>query len=283
VRALINDHGATIKEAGPATPVEIIGFSAVPEAGDVFLVVDEKKARQTSEYWQMRRREEELRKDARISLENFLTSVTDTGAKTLRILIKADVHGSAEALKQSLETLSTDEIKVQIISSSVGAISQNDVMLASASKAIVIGFNVKTEPKVTETAEQEKVDVRNYGIIYDVVDEVKKAMTGMLSPKFAEKFSGKAEVRQVFEISKLGTIAGCYVIEGRILSRSRGRVLRGTEVVHEADISSLKRFKDDVKEVASGQDCGIALGSFKDYQPGDIIESFVIEELERKL
>jgi translation initiation factor IF-2 len=283
VRALIDAHGRTMKEAGPSTPVEIIGFAAVPEAGDMFLVVDEKKARQTSDYWQAKLREGDLRKDARISLENFMSSVAEADAKVLRIVLKADVQGSFEALKQSLENLSTDEIKVQIIHSSVGAISQNDVMLAAASKAIIIGFNVKTEPKVNETAEQEKVDVRNYQIIYDVMDEVKRAMLGMLAPKFAEKSSGKAEVRQVFEISKLGTIAGCYVIEGRILSRSKGRVLRGGEAVYEGDISSLKRFKDDVREAASGQDCGIALGSYKDFQEGDIIESFIVEELERKL
>jgi translation initiation factor IF-2 len=283
VRALIDAHGRTMKEAGPSTPVEIIGFSAVPEAGDMFLVVDEKKARQTSDYWQAKLREGDLRKDARISLENFMSSVAEADAKVLRIVLKADVQGSFEALKQSLENLSTDEIKVQIIHSSVGAISQNDVMLAAASKAIIIGFNVKTEPKVNETAEQEKVDVRNYQIIYDVMDEVKKAMLGMLAPKYAEKSSGKAEVRQVFEISKLGTIAGCFVVEGRILSRSKGRVLRGGEVVHEGDISSLKRFKDDVREAVSGQDCGIALGSYKDFQEGDIIESFIVEELERKL
>lgn len=283
VRALIDAHGRTMKEAGPSTPVEIIGFSAVPEAGDMFLVVDEKKARQTSDYWQTKLREGDLRKDARISLENFMSSVAEADAKVLRIVLKADVQGSFEALKQSLENLSTDEIKVQIIHSSVGAISQNDVMLAAASKAIIIGFNVKTEPKVNETAEQEKVDVRNYQIIYDVLDEVKKAMLGMLAPKYAEKSSGKAEVRQVFEISKLGTIAGCYVVEGRILGRSKGRVLRGGEVVHEGDITSLKRFKDDVREAASGQDCGIALGAYKDFQEGDIIESFIVEELERKL
>ncbi len=248
VRALIDAHGRTMKEAGPSTPVEIIGFSAVPEAGDMFLVVDEKKARQTSEYWLTKLREGDLRKDARISLENFMSSVAEADAKVLRIVLKADVQGSFEALKQSLENLSTDEVKVQIIHSSVGAISQNDVMLAAASKAIIIGFNVKTEPKVNETAEQEKVDVRNYQIIYDVMDEVKKAMLGMLAPKYAEKSSGRAEVRQVFEISKLGTIAGCYVVEGRILSRSKGRVLRGGEAVYEGDISSLKRFKDDVRE-----------------------------------
>ncbi len=283
VRALIDDHGRTMKEAGPSTPVEIIGFTAVPEAGDMFLVVDEKTARQTSDYWLTKLRDGDLRKDARISLENFMSSVAEADAKVLRIVLKADVQGSFEALKQSLENLSTDEIKVQIIHSSVGAISKNDVMLAAASKAIIIGFNVKTEPKVSETAEQEKVDVRNYQIIYDVMDEVKKAMLGMLAPKYAEKSSGKAEVRQVFEISKLGTIAGCFVVEGRILSRSKGRVLRAGEVVHEGDISSLKRFKDDAKEVVSGQDCGIGLGAFKEYQEGDIIESFIIEELERKL
>jgi len=283
VRALIDDHGRTMKEAGPATPVEIIGFSGVPEAGDMFLVVDEKKARQTSDYWQTKRRDEDLRKDARISLENFMSSIAEADAKTLRIVLKADVQGSFEALKQSLENLNTDEVKVQIIHSSVGAISRNDVMLAAASKAIIIGFNVKTETKVSETAEQEKVDVRNYQIIYDVVDEVRRAMTGMLAPKFVEKSSGKAEVRQVFEISKLGTIAGCFVTEGRIVSRSKGRVLRAGEVVCEGDISSLKRFKDDAREALSGQDCGIALGSFKDFQEGDIIESFIVEELERKL
>ena len=283
VRALIDDHGRTMKEAGPSTPVEIIGFTAVPEAGDMFLVVDEKTARQTSDYWLTKLRDGDLRKDARISLENFMSSVAEADAKVLRIVLKADVQGSFEALKQSLENLSTDEVKVQIIHSSVGAISKNDVMLAAASKAIIIGFNVKTEPKVNETAEQEKVDVRNYQIIYDVMDEVKKAMLGMLAPKYAEKTSGKAEVRQVFEISKLGTIAGCYVIEGRILARSKGRVLRAGEVVFEGDISSLKRFKDDAREAVPGQDCGIALGSFKDFQQGDIIESFIVEELERKL
>ncbi len=283
VRALIDDHGRTMKEAGPSTPVEIIGFTAVPEAGDMFLVVDEKTARQTSDYWLTKLREGDLRKDARISLENFMSSVAEADAKVLRIVLKADVQGSFEALKQSLENLSTDEVKVQIIHSSVGAISKNDVMLAAASKAIIIGFNVKTEPKVNETAEQEKVDVRNYQIIYDVMDEVKKAMLGMLAPKYAEKSSGKAEVRQVFEISKLGTIAGCFVVEGRILGRSKGRVLRGGEVVYEGDISSLKRFKDDVREAVPGQDCGIALGAYKDFQEGDIIESFIVEELERKL
>lgn len=283
VRALIDEHGRTMKQAGPSTPVEIIGFSAVPEAGDVFMVVDEKKARQTSDYWQMKRREGDLRKDARVSLENFLSTVAEADVKTLRIVLKADVQGSFEALKQVLENLNTDEVKVQIIHSNVGAISQNDVMLAAASKAIIIGFNVKTEPKVNETAEQEKVDVRNYQIIYDVVDEVKKAMSGMLAPRLVEKSSGKAEVRQVFEITKMGTIAGCFVVEGRIMGRSKGRVLRGGEVVYEGDISSLKRFKDDVREALSGQDCGIALGGYKEFQEGDIIESFIVEEVERKL
>lgn len=283
VRALIDDRGRKIKKAGPSTPVEITGFSSVPEAGDVFIAVDEKKARQTSIYWQQKKREEELRKDSRVSLETFLSTSGDEDVKELKIIIKADVQGSAEALKQSLENLSTDEIKVNIIHNSVGAISLNDVMLASASNAIVIGFGVKIEPKVQEEANQEKVDVRVYGIIYEVIDDVKKAMVGMLAPKFVEKISGKAEVRQVFDISKYGTVAGCFVVDGRVVNGTQARVTRNSEVIYEGKITSLKKFKDDAKEVLSGQDCGIYLGSFKEFQEGDIIESFVLEEVERTL
>ncbi|MEI6127406.1 MAG: translation initiation factor IF-2, partial [Pseudomonadota bacterium] len=248
-----------------------------------FVAVDEKTARQTSDYWQQKRREDDLRKDTRVSLENFLSTVAEADSKELRIIIKADVQGSAEALKQSLEILSTDEIKVVIIHCSVGSISLNDVMLASASTAIVIGFGVKTEPKVQDAGVQEGVDIRLYTIIYDIVDDVKKAMLGMLEPKFMEKFIGKAEVKQVFAISKFGTVAGSFVIEGKILNGSKARVTRASNVVYEGDITSLKRFKDDAREVFSGQDCGIFLGTYKEFEPGDIIESYVLEELERKL
>ncbi len=283
VKALIDDTGGIIKQAGPSTPVEVLGYSGVPEAGDVFVVVDERKARQTSDYWQQKRRGEDLRKDARISLENFLSTAGKQEVKELRIIIKADVQGSVEVLKRSLEELGNDEIKVQILHASVGAVSLNDIMLASASNAIIIGFGVKAEPKVNEEAESEKVDVRLYSIIYEVIDDVKKAMTGMLSPKLVEKVSGRAEVRDVFNISKYGTVAGCFVLDGKIIMGYNARVLRNSEVVHEGAVTSLKRFKDDAKEVMAGQECGIFLGSFKEFEKGDVIESFIVEELKRTL
>ncbi len=283
VRALIDDHGKTVDEVGPGTPVEILGFSSVPEAGDVFLVVDDKKARQTSDYWQQKKREEDLRKDAKVNLENFFSQVGQEEVKELRVVLKSDVQGSAEALQQSLENLSTEEVKVQVIHNSVGAVSLKDVMLASASNAIIIGFNVKSEAKVLDAAQAEKIDVRFYGIIYEVLDDVKNAMIGMLAPKYNEKTEGKAEIRQVFDISKMGTVAGCFVIEGKIINGSKARVVRGSDVVHEGEITSLKHFKDDAREVLSGQECGIFLGSFKGFEEGDIIESFTLEEMERTL
>lgn len=283
VRALIDDTGSTVQEAGPSTPVEIIGFASVPEAGDKFIAVDEKKARQTSIYWQQKRREGDLKKDVRVSLENFLSTIAEADSKELRIVIKADVQGSVEALKQSLETLSTDEIKVNVIHTSVGSISLNDVMLASASNAIVVGFGVKTEPKVEDTATQEKVDIRIYSIIYDVIDDVKKAMTGMLAPKLIEKTIGKAEVKQAFAISKMGTIAGCFVVEGKIMNGSKARVIRAANVVYDGAITSLKKFKDDAREVLAGQECGIFLDGYEEFQAGDTIESYLVEEVERKL
>ncbi len=283
VRALINDHGKAIKEAGPSTPVEILGFSSVPEAGDVFVVVDERKARQTSTYWQQKKRDEDLRKDARVSLENFLKTAGEDEVKELRLILKADVQGSVEAVKQSLENLNTEKVKVTVIHYSVGAISLNDVMLASASNAIIIGFGVKTEPKVHETAEAEGIDIRLYDIIYEIIDEVRKAMVGLLAPKFVERLSGRAEIRQVFDISKYGRVAGCFVVEGKVAKGSKARVLRNAETVYEGEITSLKRFKDDAREVLSGQDCGIFLGTFKEFETGDIIESFFLEQVEQTL
>ena len=281
VRALLDDRGKIVKEAGPSTPVEILGFSGVPDSGDIFIAVDEKKARQTSAYWQLKKRDEGLRKDTKVSLENFLSTVQEKDIKELRIVIKADVQGSIEALQQSLEHLSTDEIKVNVIHSSVGAISLNDVMLASASGGIILGFGVKTEPKVFETAEMEKVDIRFYNIIYEVIDDVEKAMLGMLAPEVIEKPVGKAEIKEIFSISKYGTVAGCMVIDGKVVNGSSARVVRSSEVVHEGEITSLKRFKDDAKEVLTGQDCGIFLGSYKGFEVGDIIESFFVEEIKR--
>jgi len=283
VRALINDHGKTIKQAGPSTPVEILGFSSVPEAGDVFVVVDDRKARQTSDYWQQKKRDEGLRKDAKVSLENFMQNVGEDEVKELRLILKADVQGSVEAVKQSLENLNTAKAKVSVLHCSVGAISLNDVMLASASSAIIIGFGVKTEPKVYDAAESEGVDVRMYSIIYEIIDDVRKAMVGLLEPKYVERQSGRAEIREVFDISKYGRVAGCFVVEGKVANGSKARVTRNTETVYEGEITSLKRFKDDAREVLSGQDCGIFLGTFKDFQPGDIIESFVLELVEQTL
>ncbi len=283
VRAMLDDHGRQIKEAGPSAPVEVLGFSSVPEAGDVFLAVDDKTARQTSDYWQQKKRDEELRKDAKVNLENFFSQVGGEEVKELRVVLKADVQGSAEALQQSLETLSTDEITVNAIHASVGAVSLNDVMLASASNAIIIGFGVKSEPKVTEEAAEQQIDLRFYNVIYEVIDDVKKAMAGMLAPVIHEKAEGRAEVRQVFDISKLGTIAGCFIIEGRVLNGAKARVLRGSDLLHEGEITSLKHFKEDAREVPAGQECGIFLGSYKEFAEGDIIECFTVEERERTL
>jgi len=283
VRALINDHGKTIKEAGPSTPVEILGFSSVPEAGDVFVVVDDRKARQTSDYWQQKKRDEDLRKDAKVSLENFMQNVGEEEVKELRLILKADVQGSVEAVKQSLENLNTEKVRVNVLHCSVGAVSLNDVMLASASSAIIIGFGVKTEPKVYDTAESEGIDVRLYSIIYEIIDEVRKAMVGLLAPKYVERQDGRAEIREVFDISKYGRVAGCFVLEGKVVNGSKARVTRNTETVYEGEITSLKRFKDDAREVLSGQDCGIFLGTFKEFQSGDIIESFFLEQVEQTL
>lgn len=281
VRALIGDRGDMLDSAGPSMPVEVLGFSGVPEAGDVFIVVDDKKARQTSEYWQQKKREGDLKKDAGVSLENFLSAVGEGEKKELRIIVKADVQGSAEALKASLENLTSDEVKLTVLHSSVGAVSLNDVMLAAASSAIVIGFGVRAEAKARESAELENVDIRIYDVIYDVVDEVKRAMLGLLPPKIVETTVGKAEVKQAFEISKYGTVAGCMVVEGKIIKGSKARVIRNSDVIYEGEITSLKRFKDDAREAVSGQDCGVFLGDYDRFQEGDIIESVLVEEVAR--
>jgi translation initiation factor IF-2 len=280
VRAMLDDKGKIVEEAGPATPVEVLGFTSVPHAGDVFLAVDEeKKARQTGLYWQQKQREDSLQKDPRISLESFYSSLTEGAAKELNIIIKADVQGSLEALSKALTDLNTEAVKVHIIHASVGSISLSDVMLASASNAIIIGFGVKTEPKVTEEAEKAQIDIRLYGIIYEVIEEVEKAMVGMLAPTIVEKLAGKAEVKQVFTISKLGTVAGCSVIEGKIIKGCLGRLMRNQKAIYEAPITSLKRYKDEAREVLSGQECGILFGEPKDMQPGDSIECIIREEV----
>ena len=280
VRAMLDDKGKTIEEAGPATPVEVLGFTSVPHAGDVFLAVDEdKKARQAGLYWQQKQREDSLQKDGRISLENLYSSLSQGATKELTIIMKADVQGSLEALSKALTDLNTEVVKVNIIHASVGSISLSDVMLASASNAIIIGFGVKTEPKVTEEAEQAQIDIRLYSIIYEVIEEVEKAMVGMLAPTIVEKLAGKADVKQVFSISKLGTVAGCNVAEGKIIKGCLGRLMRNQKAIYEAPITSLKRYKDEAREVLAGQECGILFGEPKDIQPGDSIECIILEEV----
>ncbi|HHW11640.1 MAG TPA: translation initiation factor IF-2 [Firmicutes bacterium] len=281
VRALVNDKGKTVKKAGPSVPVEVVGFDDLPEAGDIFYVTDEKTARQLADRRQQFRREQSLKREQKFKLEDLFARIKEGEMKELNIVLKADVQGSVEAIQSSLERLSNDEVRVRVIHGGVGAISESDVMLASASGAIIIGFNVRPDPIAKRVAEREDVDVRLYRIIYDIVDDVKKAMEGMLEPEYREVVLGRAEVRATFKVPKVGTVAGCYVTEGKITRNSEARVLRDNVVVFEGIINSLKRFKDDVREVASGFECGIGLERFNDIKEGDVIEAFTTEEIKK--
>ena len=279
VRAMINDRGQKVENAGPSTPVEVIGFSEVPNAGDSFVVVkDEKRAKELAHQRLLKQREAELAKTSKISLEDFYKRMQKGDVKDLTLILKADVQGSVEALSEALKRLSTDTIRLNILHSSVGSINESDCMLASASQAIIIGFNVKVEPQAQTLAEQEKIDIRLYNVIYDVIDDVRKAMEGLLEPVFTEKVNGRAQVRQIFRISRVGVVAGSFVLEGKIIRGSKARLLRDGKVIYEGSIPSLKRMKDDVKEVSSGYECGISLGDFQDILVNDIIESYTIEK-----
>ncbi|KAF0123593.1 MAG: translation initiation factor IF-2 [bacterium] len=280
IRALINENGEKVTQVGPAMPIEIIGLSGVPEAGDSFIVVDdEKKTRQVALFRQQKKRESELVKTSKIALENLYDKIQEGYVKELNIIVKADVQGSIEALLKALNELSTDSIKLHGIHASVGGIVESDVMLASASNAIIIGFNVKSDTKVQQIAEQEKVSIRFYSIIYDVVSDMKKAMEGLLEPTLEEKTLGRAEVRSTFTISRTGTIAGSFVLNGKIVKGEHARLLRDNVVIHDGKIYSLKRFKDDVKEVESGYECGIGIENFNDLKVDDIIESYTYEKV----
>lgn len=280
IRALINENGEKTTQVGPAMPVEVIGLSGVPRAGDNLIVVDdEKKARQVSMFRQQKKREAELARARKITLEELYDKIQEGDVEELKIIIKADVQGSIEALLKALQELSTDSIKVSVIHTSVGAIVESDVMLASASNAIIIGFNVKSDLKVQQIAEQEKASIRFYSVIYDVISDVKKAMEGLLKPIFEEKILGRAEVRDTFKVSKIGTIAGSFVLDGKIVKGGNIRLLRDNVVIYDGKMSSLKRFKDDVKEVLSGYECGIGIESFNDLKVDDIIESYTYEEV----
>ncbi|HAA80699.1 MAG TPA: translation initiation factor IF-2, partial [Thermoanaerobacter sp.] len=282
VRAMFDDKGRRIKKAGPSMPVEVLGFSEVPEAGDKLIVVeDEKKARELAERRKELQKEMELKRKQKVSLEDLFSQIQEGSVKELNIIIKADVQGSVEALKKSIEDLSNEEVRIKVIHGAVGAITETDVMLASASNAIIIGFNVRPETNAKNLAEKEKVDIKLYRIIYEAIEDIKAAMKGLLEPKYKEVELGRAEVRAVFRVPGVGNVAGCYVLSGKILRNSDIRVVRDGIVVYEGKIASLKRFKDDVREVQQGFECGIGIDRFNDIKEGDIIEAYQMEEIPR--
>ncbi|WP_163101544.1 translation initiation factor IF-2 [Peribacillus alkalitolerans] len=283
VRAMVNDLGRRVKEAGPSTPVEITGLNGVPQAGDRFVVFeDEKTARQVGEARSQEQIQSQRRESSRVTLENLFEQMKQGEVKDINIVLKADVQGSAEALAASLQKIEVEGVKVKIIHSGVGAINEHDIMLATASNAIVIGFNVRPDVNAKRTADSENVDVRLHSIIYKVIEEIESAMKGMLDPEFQEKVIGQAEVRTTFKVSKVGTIAGSYVTDGKITRDSGIRIIRQGVVVYEGEVDALKRFKDDAKEVSQGYECGITIKNYNDLKEGDIIEAYIMEEIERK-
>ena len=284
VRAMQNDRGDKVIEAGPSMPVELIGLSGVPDAGDVFVAMkDEKQAKEIATLRQIKQREVELAKHTKLSLEDLYKRIQSGEVKDLNVIVKGDVQGSVEAVGEALRKLSTDAVRLNVIHSAVGAVTETDVNLAAASNAIIIGFSVRPEVKAQTLAEKEGVDIRLYSIIYDAVEDVKKAMEGLLAPTLKEKYLGRSEIREVFSVPKVGNVAGCYVLDGKMLRNAQVRLLRDNVVVYEGKMSSLRRFKDDQKEVASGYECGIGLENYNDIKQGDIIEAFEIEKIATKL
>jgi translation initiation factor IF-2 len=284
IRAMIDDTGAALEAAGPATPAVIMGLNTVPQAGDLLEVVpDERAAKQVAASRQEQHRADRIQAAARMSLEDLYQRVQAGEVKELNIILKADVQGSVEAISESLRAIEHPEVRVHVIHAGVGDISDSDVMLAQASQAVIIGFHVNIEAAAREVAQEQGVDVRIYQVIYDLLDDVKAAMTGMLEPQYETVLVGRAEVRQVFKISRLGTVAGCYVTEGAVQRGAQVRVLRGEQVVHEGRIESLRHLKDDVREISEGFECGIAVGGFQAFTPGDIIEAFTTREVRREV
>lgn len=280
VRVMTNENGKVLDSAGPSVPVEIMGLAEVPQAGDTFdAVSDERLARELVEQRKREAKEEEFKQYQKVTLDNLFSSISQGEMKELNIIVKADVQGSVEAVKQNVEKLSNDEVKVKVIHGSVGAINESDVMLANASNAIIVGFNVRPDPVAAEIAERDGVDMRMYRVIYDCIEELEAAIKGMLAPKFREVVLGRAEVRNVFKLSSAGMIAGSYVLDGKITRNSQIRVVRDGIVIFEDAIASLKRFKEDAKEVASGYECGVGLEKFNDIKEGDILEAFIMEEV----
>ena len=280
VRTMINDKGQRITEAGPSVPVEISGMSEVPSAGDTFnAVADERMARELVEERKIQQKNAAFGTNKKVSLEDLFSQIQAGEMKTLNIIVKADVQGSAEAVKASLEKITNEEVRVKVIHSAVGAINESDVMLAATSGAIIVGFNVRPDNAARDSAARSNVDMRMYRVIYDCINEIEAAMKGMLSPKFKEAIIGHAEVRETYKVSKVGTVMGCYVTDGKIQRGCQVRVLRDNIVIHEGDLASLRRFKDDVKEVASGYECGMQIEKFNDVKVEDVIECYVMEQI----
>ena len=284
VRAMINSKGKRVKTAGPSTAVEILGLSEVPQGGDQFVAVpSDKVARNIAEKRQQIAREEMLKANQRMSLDQFFDQMNEGQVKDLNVIIKADVQGSVQAVKQSFEKLSNDEVGVRVIHGGVGAINESDVTLAAASNAIIIGFNVRPVPSAESLAEKESVDVRSYTIIYKAIEDIQAAMSGMLDPEYRDEDTGKAEIREVYKISGVGTVSGCYVTSGKIYRNGKVRIVRDGIIIHEGEIQALKRFKDDVKEVNNGYECGMSFVNYNDIKVGDIVEAYITKEVERKL
>ncbi len=284
IRAMNNDKGQKIPEAGPSVPVEIIGLSEVPGAGDTFYTVsDERMARELVEQRKQQEKDDQNDRTAvtKVSLEDIYAQISDGKIKDLNIIIKADVMGSAEAVRASLEKINNEEVRVRVVHSAVGAINESDILLASTSQSIIIGFNVRPDPSCRASADRAGVDIRLYRVIYDCINEIEAAIKGMLTPKFKESVLGRCEVRQTFKVSGIGTIAGCYVLDGKIVRNAGVRLLRDSIVIHEGTLASLKRFKDDAKEVAQGYECGLSIDHYNDLKEGDIIEAFIMEEIKQ--
>jgi len=284
VRAMFDDRGNPLDSAPPSTPVELLGLEGIPQAGDTLQVVsDRDKAKNISQYRETKAREAQLAKSSRVSLEGLAEQIKTAGVKELPLILKGDVQGSVEVLADSLQKLSTEKVKIKVLHTGVGAITETDVLLASASNAIIIGFNVRPERKAQELAEQEQVEIRLHSIIYELQDEIRKAMLGLLEPTIKETYLGRAEVRDTFRVPKVGTIAGCSVIDGTIKRDSLVRLLRDNVAIYTGRVGSLRRFKDDVSEVRNGMECGIGIAGYGDIKVGDIIEAFVTEKIAPEL
>jgi translation initiation factor IF-2 len=284
VRALIDDRGQSQREAGPSTPIEVLGLNGTPLAGDDFVVAEnESRARDIADFRQRRRRDANAASGARGTLEQMFSQIAAGVAKELPVIVKSDVQGSLEAIVGSLEKLSTDEVSVRVLHAAVGGVNESDVILAKASAAFIIGFNVRANPQARDLARRDGVDVRYYSIIYDLIEDMRGALSGLLAPTLRERFLGNASIRDVFNITKVGKVAGCMVTEGAVRRGARVRLLRDNVVVHEGSLKTLKRFKDEVREVNQGYECGMAFENYQDVQAGDVIECFEVEEIARAL